>query len=102
MLPRLRSINRDPRFLDQVAELLPDIRHADEALRAVEWAIARNPEVFPRVVGNVHVVETVALLTDEDYVFIYFTIDSEDACTLRWIVRGSQVAEEGTLAPLIP
>ncbi len=105
MFPRLRTIIESEDYGRQCAELQPDIRRLDEQLEAVVWAVARDPTIFTRVVGSVYVIETFALGSDDEYAFIFFTIDNDETCTLRWIERSSSVTTDHVavdpLAPLV-
>jgi hypothetical protein len=91
MFPRLRTIIESEQFAADCEALIADIQRLDAQLESVKWAVARNPEVFTRVVQNVYVIETMSLTEDGEYVFIYFTIDNADECTLRRVIRGSEV-----------
>ena len=51
MAHKPRRIVRTTEFDEQCAALGP-VDRMDEALEAVEWAIATNPDVFPVVVGT--------------------------------------------------
>jgi len=101
VFPRLREVIQPDEFLEQCREIEQDIRRVDVQLEAIVWAVARNPEVFARVTENVHVVETFALGPDDEYAFIYFTIDNENTCTLRWIERGSEVVAGPNSVPVL-
>ncbi len=100
MFPRLREVIQADLFLEQCREIEQDIRRLDAQLEAIVWAVARDPEVFMRVIENVYVIETFALGAGEEYAFIYFTIDDENTCTLRWIERGSEVVAGPNFVPL--
>ena len=100
MFPRLRTVIEDHEFVRRATLIQPDVRRLDEQLDAVKWAVSRNPEVFTKVVGNVYVIETFALGEEEEYVFIFFTIDDADTCTLRWIERGREIVAETTMVPV--
>ncbi len=91
MFPRLREVIQSPRFLEKCREIESDIRRLDSQLEGIIFAVARDPEAFTRVVENVYVIETISLVPHGEYVFIFFTIDDENTCTLRWIERGSDV-----------
>jgi hypothetical protein len=88
---RLRSVIESEHFARLCREIAPDVRRLDEQLRGVVWAIARNPEGFTRISGDFYVVETFMPLEGEEYVFIYYTIDDENTCTLQWIERGLDI-----------
>ena len=65
-------------------EFQPDIRRVDEALEPVEYAISQDAESFHRVQGT----ELRLAIADPfpgviPRLWIYFTIDDEDYCTLR-------------------
>lgn len=91
MFPRLRTVCETDKFRSQCSEIEPDVQRLDEQLVSIVWAVARDPHVFTRVVENVYVIETMSLSDVGEYVFVYFTIDDDDYCTLRWVERGSEI-----------
>ena len=93
MFPKLRTVVEAEGFREDCNEIQPDVRRLDELLNGLYWAVARNPFVFTRVVNNVYVAESFSWDEDQD-VFIYFTVDNDDQCTLRHIVRGDAVVHE--------
>jgi hypothetical protein len=101
-MERLRTIIESEQFKQLCAEISPDVRRLDEQLAGVIWSISRNPENFTVVAGNLYVVETFMPVDCGDYVFIYYTIDDENTCTLRWIEPGLSIVDgnETTLVPL--
>lgn len=51
----------------------------------MEWAVATQPEIFPEIPGtNLRLVKT-APFPGAPPLRVYFTIDNDDDCTLRWI-----------------
>lgn len=103
MFPPLRDVIESDDFRTQCAEVEADVQRLDEQLQGVIWAVARQPDAFTRVVGDVYVVETFGIGADSEYVFIFFTIDDEKTCTLRWLTRGSSlVDEESTTLVRVP
>jgi hypothetical protein len=102
-MERLRSIIQSEQFTLLCGEISSDVRRLDEQLRGVEWSIARRPESFTQISGNFYVVETFMPVEGDDYVFIYYTIDDESTCTLRWIEAGNAVvAVEDTTTIDVP
>jgi hypothetical protein len=65
-------------------ELQPDTRRVDEVLEPVEYAIAQDAESFHQVQGT----ELRIAIADPfpgviPRLWVYFTVDDEDYCTLR-------------------
>jgi hypothetical protein len=86
----LRTIVESEVYARLCGELAVDIKRLDEQLDGVIWSIARRPEAFTKVRDNLYVVETFAHDSD-DYVFVYYTVDGPNTCTLRWIEAGSAI-----------
>lgn len=102
-MEHLRTIIESEQFTELCAEISSDVRRLDEQLRGVMWAISRSPESFTQIAGNFYVVETFMPVEGEDYVFVWFTIDDENSCTLRWIEAGIAVVDgEDTLRVEVP
>jgi hypothetical protein len=101
-MDRLRSVIESEQFKRLCSEISSDVRRLDEQLAGVIWSIAKNAENFTLVAANLYVVETFMPVECGDYVFIYYTIDGEDTCTLRWIEAGSSIVDsnETTLVPM--
>jgi hypothetical protein len=78
-------------FQRQVERLQPDAERLDEQLRAVEWFVATRPERCPIMIDT----RLRLVLTDPfpgaPSLRIFFTIDDEHTCTLRWV----ELAEAG-------
>ena len=57
---RFRDIVEEPTFVEQANLISPDIERFDEIMDGVKWALARNPEMFPRVLEgmNLHIAKT--------------------------------------------
>lgn len=91
MTPHMRTIIESEDYRRLAAEIEPDVRRLDEVMEGVQWVISRDPESATVVVANLRVIETYAFTVDHDYVFVFFTIDDEDSCTLRWLAKGSDV-----------
>lgn len=94
MFSSLRDVIESDDFRAQCAEVQGDVQRLDEQLDGVIWAVARQPETFTKVVGNVYVVETFGIGVGDQYVFILFTIDDDKTCTLRWLARGSSLVDD--------
>lgn len=68
-------------------ELQPDPRHQDEALEPIEYAISQDAESFHQVQGTQLRLAIAAPSPGvTPRLWIYFTIDDEDYCTLRAVV----------------
>ena len=71
-------------------ELQPDPRAMDEALEPIEYAISQDAESFHQVQGTEL---RLAIAAPSPGVvprlWIYFTIDDEDYCTLRAVRRAT-------------
>ena len=44
-----RDIRCDPRFVQELATLIPEVGAADDFQRGAEWVLARNPEAGTQV-----------------------------------------------------
>lgn len=54
----LRSIEESPLYSQQV-QAIGDVRHMDEALEGVIWALSKNAELFPELPNtNIRVIKT--------------------------------------------
>jgi hypothetical protein len=80
-----RTVVWDEAFQRQVDRLQPDAERLDEQLRAVEWVVATRPERCPIMINT----RLRLVLTDPfpgaPSLRVFFTIDDEHACTLRWV-----------------
>jgi hypothetical protein len=69
-------------------ELQPDPGRMDEALEPVEYAISQDAESFHHVQGTeLRLAVSAPSPGVVPSLWIYFTIDDEDYCTLRAVVR---------------
>ena len=72
-------------------ELQPDPRRMDEALEPIEYAISQDAESFHLVQGTELRLAVAAPSPGHlPRVWIYFTVDDEDYCTLRAVVRAAR------------
>lgn len=78
-----RSIARDPLFESQLESLHPSPARCDEAIAAVEWALALNAEHFPAVPGTRFRLVKTRPFPDIPPLRIFYTVDDEHTCTLR-------------------
>ena len=82
---RARTVIRDPIFDQLVQALADDVERLDEMLDAIEWAVATRPEWYTEVPKTI----LRFILTDPfpgaPRMRVYFSIDDENTCTLRWI-----------------
>jgi len=79
----LREIIRDAAFEKQASALEPDISRMDDRLAAVEWALARDAESH-LAFRNVGVIKLRPFGTAPE-LRAFFTIDSDNQATLRYI-----------------
>jgi hypothetical protein len=83
----VRTVRRDPQFEEQALQIQPDAWRLDEVLDAVEWSIAMAAESWHLVEGPegtaVRLAITTAFPGGAPALWIYFTIDDDDYCTLR-------------------
>jgi len=91
-----RDVRRDPLFDSAIAAIEPNARRLDDQLRGIEWAIATAPYEFPQVQGtSLHLIKTDPW-PGAPPLRVYFTIDDEHTCTLRWveIIEGPAAGED--------
>ena len=73
----------------QAQQIQPDVRRFDEVLESVEWSVASAPESWHLVEGPegtaVRLAVTTAFPGGTPALWIYFTIDDEQYCTLRYV-----------------
>lgn len=82
-----RTVIRDHAFEQAARGLHPDIKRCDEVLVGVEWAVASYAEKHPQIPGTtLRLIKTDAL-GDTPPLRIYFTIDDDETCTLRYIEK---------------
>jgi hypothetical protein len=78
-----RTCVKSAKFEEQSSEIQPDGRLFDDALEFVEPAIARRPEIFRKVSGDLRVTRT--LPTDHcPSLRIYFKAN-DTTCELLWV-----------------
>ena len=83
-MAKYREIKYDQTFLDQAALLQRDARRLDEMLDGVIWQITTHAEECEVVDRTLRVVFTDPF-PDAPPMRIFFSITSDDFCTLHWI-----------------
>jgi hypothetical protein len=81
-----------------MAAIEPDAKRLDEQLRGIEWAVATAPFSYSQVEGtSLHLIKTDPW-PGAPPLRVYFTIDDENTCTLRWaeIIEGLAEGEDFT------
>jgi hypothetical protein len=91
-----RTIKYDPLFESAASAIQPDAKRLDAQLRGAEWAIATKPEAFDLVPGTILRILKTDPWPDAPPLRIYFSIDDDTTCTLRWIeiVEGPAEGED--------
>jgi len=81
---KARTIRESPEFVQQKGRIQPDARRLDEQLFAVNWELARKPELYPKVgKSKLHCIKTDSW-PDAPSLRIYYTFD-DDLVDLLWI-----------------
>jgi hypothetical protein len=78
-----RSVYRSKEFDECAAALEPNVERLDDITRAAEWIISlrpTQPPCFPIPDTDLWIV-----ITHPPPLRIFFTIDSDTACTMQWI-----------------
>jgi len=91
---RARTVRRSHLFENHATQLQPDARRLDEQLRGVEWAVATKPEAFPQIPNTALRLIKTDPFPDAPALRIYFTIDGDHYCTLQFIEKVEELAEE--------
>jgi hypothetical protein len=82
-----RTIIESPLYQEQIAEIEPDVRSTDLVQESFSASIASNPEFFPTIVGTrFRYLQTRASLGGCPSLWVYFTIDDPDICTLQIVI----------------
>ncbi len=92
-----RTVIRSKLFEKLATQIVSDTKRCDEVLESVEWAIATNPDHHEEIPGtSLRIIKTAAFKTSSiPEMRLYFTIDSDDTCTLQFIEEvGDTVATE--------
>lgn len=84
MGPRFRTVVRSPRFEQELKEIQPAARLADQATEGLEWVLARNP-LYGAPIGSETVWAT-PLYTLGPNLLVYYRHD-ENSVTLLSIVE---------------
>jgi len=94
--PTFRTVKRHPLFESAAAAIQPDAKRFDEQLRGVEWAIATNPHRFPEISRTVLRLAKTDEWPGAPRLRIYFSVDNENLCTLRWVevIEGPSTEED--------
>ncbi|OGW78860.1 MAG: hypothetical protein A3C51_04405 [Omnitrophica bacterium RIFCSPHIGHO2_02_FULL_46_20] len=74
----LRTIVREKRFEEELAALEPDLKRADEFLRAVEWALARDPSAGEQIPQTpVHICSMSSIRGNPPNLVVYYTFNDD-------------------------
>src|SRR5262249_12484859 len=91
-MPKLyRTLRETPEFAEHM-DALGDIKQIDEALNAVTWALATDPQQFPAIPGTsgLRLARTVSYQRGDVFVpglKIWFVILADGAVELRMVTR---------------
>jgi hypothetical protein len=86
MAPKLpRSLIHDKTFDDQAELIQPDLLRFDDIFRGIEWKIQMFPEMCEEVEGTTLRIVKTQDFPDNPSIRIYFSITSEEYCTLHWV-----------------
>jgi hypothetical protein len=81
---KARTIRESSGFTQQKQRVEPNARRLDDQLRSVTWALARKPELFPKVGRTkLHCIKTDPW-PDAPRLRIYYTFD-DDFVDLLWV-----------------
>jgi hypothetical protein len=90
-----RTIIESPLYTEQLARIEPDTRKTDLVQESFSTGIAINPEHFPAITGTrFRYLRTRANLGGCPSLWVYFTIDDPNRCTLRIVVPASERTAE--------
>ena len=83
--PRLRDVIEESTFAEQASKITADIRRFDDAMEGIQWALAREPDIFPVVheASNLRIAKTVAW-GDLPSLRVFFTFD-DNQTRLFWV-----------------
>jgi hypothetical protein len=82
-----RTIIESPEYEEQLARIEPDVRNTDLVHESFTGSIASHAEFFPTIAGTrFRYLRTRANLGGCPSMWVYFTIDDPDHCTLRIVV----------------
>jgi hypothetical protein len=85
--PRLRTVVWSDLALAACARLHRDVRRLDDHLRAVEWAIATNPEVCAPIPGTPFRIVKTRIVPTRTSLRVAFTVDDDNTCTVHSVGR---------------
>jgi len=84
--PEPLGIRRAAIFDQLGSQLAGDARRLDEALGALEWAVARKPEIYPQ--HEKSPIRVARFSVNGEAFSVFFTVDLDDGrCTFHWIQR---------------
>lgn len=90
-----RTIIESPEYEEQLARIEPDARKTDLVQESFSTSIAVNPEHFPTIKGTrFRYLCTRANLGGCPSLWVYFTIDDPNHCTLRIVVVATDRSAE--------
>lgn len=85
-MARLRRIIFDQTFEEQARIIEPDARRLDDAIEGAIWAISDHPDKLPVIDRTLRVAFTDPF-PNMPAMRIYFSMTSDEVCTVHWIER---------------
>jgi hypothetical protein len=73
---RERIVRYEPLFDEQVEQLGVQAQRLDDAIRGLEEALSRHPEIFPKVGGTPFSMARLLVYNDAPPLRVYFTYDA--------------------------
>lgn len=87
MVATYRTVIESPLYAEQLARIEPDARCTDLVQESFTASIASRPDFFPTIAGTrLRYLCTRANLGGCPSLWVYFTIDDPNYCTLRIVI----------------
>jgi hypothetical protein len=73
---KVRVVRFEPVFEDQIASLGISSERLDDAMRGLDFALARHPEIFPKAVGTPFSIAKLLIYGDVPPLRVFFTYNA--------------------------
>lgn len=81
----MRDTREEPSYVAAAAKLEPDVERRDDLTKAILWQISVAAEQCPEVPGTPLRVARAQAVPGEEILRVFFTIESDALCSLRFI-----------------